>query len=229
LSVTAPLSQSITPDDSIVRLWTNVSICNGCGKTWRPAHFDLDWFRHIHKTPRVTPLEMFVTLGLLVTGSALGTTLGYRYVTARSNWGLSPDRGSPETENPTPAPPPTEPVTALGRQLTSATAEAAEWQRRAALAATRVGDLERRLSSMTAEISHWKQRAFAAEAHVIDVSKGRSGAPATDHRFRQLRALLAKELHPDHVKTEGIESLVRAELFKALWPHVEEIERLAPR
>jgi hypothetical protein len=48
---------------------------------------------------------------------------------------------------------------------------------------------------------------------------------ASGDRLRQLRAVLARELHPDHIKTEGIERLIRAEMFKTLWPCIEEIER----
>lgn len=54
---------------------------------------------------------------------------------------------------------------------------------------------------MTTEVSHWKQRAFAAEAHVSELDQ--SGKPSADHRFRRLRALLARELHPNHARTEG--------------------------
>ena len=60
-------------------------------------------------------------------------------------------------------------------------------------------------------------RAIAAEAKIADVSPGR------DRRFDELRRVLARELHPDHAEADGIEKLVRAEIFKTLWPQIERI------
>jgi hypothetical protein len=38
--------------------------------------------------------------------------------------------------------------------------------------------------------------------------------------FRQLRALVMKELHPDNAPA-GMDRVVRQEVFKAIWPKIE--------
>jgi hypothetical protein len=49
------------------------------------------------------------------------------------------------------------------------------------------------------------------------------GPGGHDPSFRKLRALIVKELHPDHAPADSIERTIRAEVFKALWPKVEAI------
>ena len=46
-----------------------------------------------------------------------------------------------------------------------------------------------------------------------------------DRRFAALRRYLAREFHPDHSTGEGLEKLVRAEIFKKVWLVVEKIEK----
>jgi uncharacterized protein YhaN len=60
-------------------------------------------------------------------------------------------------------------------------------------------------------------RAIAAEAKIAEATAGK------DPRFDELRRLLAREFHPDHAKADGIEKVVRAEIFKTLWPQIERI------
>jgi hypothetical protein len=68
-----------------------------------------------------------------------------------------------------------------------------------------------------------------AEARANDLAVARPDPLTPDRRFRQLRTLLARELHPDLTGTDGMERKIRAELFKSLWPQVEEIDRAAER
>ena len=68
----------------------------------------------------------------------------------------------------------------------------------------------------------WERRALAAEARTMELARSASQAEG-DPRFRQLRQMLAQEFHPDHAKAEGLEKMVRQEIFKQLWPKVEEI------
>ncbi len=42
-------------------------------------------------------------------------------------------------------------------------------------------------------------------------------------RFKRLRTLIVMELHPDHAAKNGADRAARTELFKAIWPKVEEI------
>jgi hypothetical protein len=93
----------------------------------------------------------------------------------------------------------------------------------------RIHALEQRLTKATAEAESWKRRAVAAETRANDLAAAQPAQLAPDHRFRQLRALLARELHPDHTKADGIERIIRSELFKSLWPEVEKIEQTAQR
>jgi hypothetical protein len=44
-----------------------------------------------------------------------------------------------------------------------------------------------------------------------------------DGRFRRLRALIVKELHPDHAPSDSVNGAIRAEIFKVLWPKIEQI------
>lgn len=60
-----------------------------------------------------------------------------------------------------------------------------------------------------AEREEWKARALAAESGI-------------DGKFLSLRRLLAHELHPDHSQDES-ERIMRAEIFKRLWPEIERI------
>jgi hypothetical protein len=48
---------------------------------------------------------------------------------------------------------------------------------------------------------------------------------ATDRRFDRLKRLIAREFHPDQGAATGIEKQIRAEIFKTVWPRIEDIER----
>jgi septal ring factor EnvC (AmiA/AmiB activator) len=48
-----------------------------------------------------------------------------------------------------------------------------------------------------------------------------------DSRFRKLRALIVKELHPDHAPAGSVDRVLRSEVFKALWPKIEAISEEA--
>jgi septal ring factor EnvC (AmiA/AmiB activator) len=58
------------------------------------------------------------------------------------------------------------------------------------------------------------------------VRKMQASAPE-DSRFRKLRALIVKELHPDHAPAGSVDRVLRGEAFKALWPKVETISEEA--
>lgn len=80
-----------------------------------------------------------------------------------------------------------------------------EWERKVNALSSRVRELE-------FELAGWRRRAAAAEA-----SLARS-AP----RIELLRRRLAKVLHPDSAGGDLTELAVREELFKRLWPSIEE-------
>jgi hypothetical protein len=73
----------------------------------------------------------------------------------------------------------------------------------------------------------WENLAAAAEARVAELNAKlnmRQDA-GPNRKFEQLKRVLAREFHPDHSGAQGIEKLIRAEMFKTVWPKVEEIER----
>jgi hypothetical protein len=74
-----------------------------------------------------------------------------------------------------------------------------------------------------AALEQWKARAEAAEARAAVPSAG-----TCDGRFDALRRLLAKELHPDFCTGGNLEKAVRQEIFKVIWPKVEELAEQAP-
>ena len=66
----------------------------------------------------------------------------------------------------------------------------------------------------------------AQAARIQGLERGTdAGTGGTDAagQFRRLRALLVKELHPDHAAAGSVDGAIRAEVFKVLWPKIEAI------
>jgi hypothetical protein len=80
-----------------------------------------------------------------------------------------------------------------------------EWERKVNTLAGRVRELE-------FELAGWRRRAITAEESLARV------AP----RIELLRRRLAKVLHPDSAGGDLRELALREELFKRLWPRIEE-------
>jgi hypothetical protein len=102
----------------------------------------------------------------------------------------------------------------------------------------RVGEMEAEVRALKANLSRlqkagntviaqreeWKARALVAEQKVADLTAQLANRRATrDDRFRALRRLVARELHPDFCDNGGIEKLIRAEFFKRLWPEIDRL------
>ncbi|MDP2802069.1 MAG: hypothetical protein Q8O26_09315 [Phreatobacter sp.] len=73
--------------------------------------------------------------------------------------------------------------------------------------------------ALTIERDAWKARAQIREESVV--SEPSDGG----EKYRALKKFIAREFHPDHVRADGIERLVRTEVFKTIWAHIEDIER----
>jgi hypothetical protein len=74
----------------------------------------------------------------------------------------------------------------------------------------------------------WQKRALAAEARVAELAAilaELQGGATGEKKFDEMKRYLARELHPDHSTSDGIEKLIRSEMFKKIWPKVEEIAR----
>jgi hypothetical protein len=71
---------------------------------------------------------------------------------------------------------------------------------------------------------HWKGRAMRAEAVLkrIDVIP----SEGSDARYPALRRFLAKRFHPDHAPGDGIEKIIRSEIFKEIWGEIGRIDAI---
>lgn len=82
----------------------------------------------------------------------------------------------------------------------------------------RVQDAEWRLRSAHERIKFLTEAPSSARQSRAAAS-GETG-PASEH-FRRLRALILKEIHPDHATSDGVDRDIRTALFKRIWPKIE--------
>ena len=75
----------------------------------------------------------------------------------------------------------------------------------------------------------WKVRAMMAEARLLEASAQTSNnggcQNVSDLRYASLKRYLAKQFHPDYAPGQGIEKLVRNEIFKEIWSEIERLDR----
>src|SRR5262245_11142835 len=75
----------------------------------------------------------------------------------------------------------------------------------------------------------WKVRALMAEAELLEATTkiGNNGAchNVTDVRYASLKRYLAKQFHPDYSPGEGIEKIIRNEMFKEIWNEVGRLDQ----
>jgi hypothetical protein len=74
----------------------------------------------------------------------------------------------------------------------------------------------------------WKVRALMAEAQLLEATSrtnnNGSGQNAGDARYASLKRFLAKQFHPDYAPGQGIEKIVRNEIFKEIWNEIERLD-----
>jgi hypothetical protein len=74
----------------------------------------------------------------------------------------------------------------------------------------------------------WKHRALVAEATLVEVAANAAisdrGQNVSDLRYATLKRYLAKQLHPDHAPGNGIEKIVRNEIFKEIWNEIDRLD-----
>ena len=95
-----------------------------------------------------------------------------------------------------------------------------------------VREIERlRVQATTADQQResWKVRALMAEAQLLEATakpnnKGAS-QNVSDLRYSSLKRYLAKRFHPDHSPGQGIEKIVRNEIFKEIWDEIERLDQ----
>jgi len=75
----------------------------------------------------------------------------------------------------------------------------------------------------------WKVRALMAEAQLLEatVKPNNKGASqnVSDLRYSSLKRYLAKRFHPDYGPGQGIEKIVRNELFKEIRNEIERLDQ----
>ncbi|HZD30009.1 MAG TPA: hypothetical protein VE251_15130, partial [Xanthobacteraceae bacterium] len=75
----------------------------------------------------------------------------------------------------------------------------------------------------------WKVRALMAEAQLLEATaKPSNNGPSqniSDLRYSSLKRYLAKRFHPDYGPGQGIEKIVRNEIFKEIWKEIERLDQ----
>src|ERR1700750_958279 len=75
----------------------------------------------------------------------------------------------------------------------------------------------------------WKVRALMAEAQLLEATAKAGGEirprNVSDVRYASLKRFLAKRFHPDYAGAQGIEKIVRNEIFKEIWGEVERLDQ----
>jgi hypothetical protein len=89
--------------------------------------------------------------------------------------------------------------------------------------------LRARATTTDQQRESWKVRALMAEAQLVEATakpnnKGAS-QNVSDLRYSSLKRYLAKRFHPDYGPGQGIEKIVRNELFKEIWNEIERLDQ----
>jgi len=75
----------------------------------------------------------------------------------------------------------------------------------------------------------WKVRALMAEAQLLEATAKTSNNGGRqnvgDVRYASLKRYLAKRFHPDFAPGEGIEKVVRNEIFKEVWNEIDRLDQ----
>jgi hypothetical protein len=78
----------------------------------------------------------------------------------------------------------------------------------------------------------WKVRALMAEAELLEATAKTSNngncQNVNDLRYASLKRFLAKRFHPDHAPAQGIEKIVRNEIFKEIWNEIDRLDQGGP-
>jgi hypothetical protein len=83
------------------------------------------------------------------------------------------------------------------------------------------------LTTIDQQRDSWKVRALMAEAELLEATAGTSNGGCqnvSDVRYPSLKRYLAKRFHPDYAPGQGIEKIVRTEIFKEIWNEVDRLD-----
>jgi hypothetical protein len=88
--------------------------------------------------------------------------------------------------------------------------------------------LRARSATLQQQRESWKLRALMAEAQLLETTaKASSDVLArnvSDVRYASLKRFLAKRFHSDYAPGQGIEKILRNEIFKEIWSEVERLD-----
>jgi hypothetical protein len=95
-----------------------------------------------------------------------------------------------------------------------------------------VKEIERwrvRSTTLDQQRESWKVRALMAEAELLEATAKTSNnggcQNVSDLRYASLKRYLAKQFHPDYAPGQGIEKIVRNEIFKEIWSEIERLDQ----
>ena len=95
-----------------------------------------------------------------------------------------------------------------------------------------VREIERlrvRSTTIDQQRESWRIRALMAEAQLLEAtaktSNNGGSHKVSDVRYASLKRYLAKRFHPDYAPGQGIEKIVRNEIFKEIWNEIERLDQ----
>jgi hypothetical protein len=95
-----------------------------------------------------------------------------------------------------------------------------------------VREIERlrvRSTTIDQQRESWRIRALMAEAQLLEAtaktSNNGGSHKVSDVRYASLKRYLAKRFHPDYAPGQGIEKVVRNEIFKEIWNEIERLDQ----
>jgi hypothetical protein len=95
-----------------------------------------------------------------------------------------------------------------------------------------VREIERlrvRSTTIDQQRESWRVRALMAEAQLLEAtartSNNGGSHKVSDLRYASLKRYLAKRFHPDYAPGQGIEKIVRNEIFKEIWNEIERLDQ----
>jgi hypothetical protein len=82
------------------------------------------------------------------------------------------------------------------------------------------------LATIEQQRESWKVRALMAEAQLLEaIAKPSHNGRCGDVRYASLKRFQAKQFHPDYAPGQGIEKIVRNEIFKEIWNEIERLDQ----
>jgi hypothetical protein len=86
------------------------------------------------------------------------------------------------------------------------------------------------LTTTNQQRESWKVRALMAEAQLLEATaktgnKGGGAENVREVRYASLKRYLAKRFHPDYAPGQGIEKIVRNEIFKEIWNEIDRLDQ----